>query len=432
MRNKKYLPMTAAVFLIMLFMFQSSVTYAAKPIKPEPTTEPTTEPPTQSSSIDITTLDSSFVINEDESLSFSIKASMKTNIDVSWGVEGDTANQVALLSETASKSGKRNITYYETANFEFSTVDITEATQYVFTISAYEGDVYQDQVIVTIIVNPVIITVPQTFSYVALGDSIPFGVSYEYLTVWDILFPSTMNPHIVSYSDQLNTYFKSIYATDHVYSFSDLSVSGYNAIDLLRDLDGTNPNSAYITNLVANADVISLCIGANDIMDAAPEGDLGRDFYNINWDVATAGRAAFEAQYPQIIEWIKFLNPDVKLMVMTIYNPYNVSDKGPGSEEIGYHSLVESYLSGTEGSLGLNTLIKQLDTTYGDSFDYNYVDVHDYFEKYFSDNKGAVTGFYDVTLPVVGTTIQDPHPDKNGQAIIYDLHYSVFNGIAIQ
>lgn len=46
------------------------------------------------------------------------------------------------------------------------------------------------------------------------------------------------------------------------------------------------------------ADVITLCVGANDIMDAAGRGFSGLQKYDIDWAVADAGRNNFERDWP--------------------------------------------------------------------------------------------------------------------------------------
>jgi hypothetical protein len=47
------------------------------------------------------------------------------------------------------------------------------------------------------------------------------------------------------------------------------------------------------------------------------------------------------------------------------------------------------------------------------------VDVHKYFDEFYGNSKGSVTGFY-------GNWVQDPHPDPNGQTVIYNLHQFPF------
>ncbi len=273
------------------------------------------------------------------------------------------------------------------------------------------------------------------FVYVALGDSIPAGVSYEYNQTGGI---------IESYTDKMyislgNQYAKVVY--------HDKTISGMN-IYLLPSQNPDNEITLYdqvmydevTQNYIDSADLITLCIGANDIMDAARRkiADLLLfeftyiDFYDIDLKTADDGRATFEKYWPLIIDKIKSINPDVKLMVMTVYNPYNFNDNtsytiGEGQDtNLSIHDQVDLYLSGTsESSRGINTIIKEYEFDNYNSQNYKVVDVHSYFESDYKDAKGAVTGFYGLS-PILWVPIKDPHPDNTGQNEIYNLHFKAY------
>lgn len=403
-RSKKSI---LGLILIVLLISQSSLAFAAKPTKP-------TDPPVPTSQIDITTSNLNLTIPENQNLSFDVALKKTSDLAITWSEIGTSTDLLSAPTITTStKSVKRSTTYYETATYNFTPIDIEANTIYSYTINAYNSDVNQDSITVTITVTPVTSPppVPEEFVYVALGDSIPSGVSYEYN-----IFGGTID----SYADKMDDYFSASHTN---YSFYDLSVSGDNAIDLYQDLQ----TSSFQT-LISRADVITLCIGANDIMDAAPEATLGRDFYYIQWSVANSGRTQFESLWPQIIGLIDQYS-DAKLMVMTIYNPYNQNDLHSYSVESGMdpnltiHDQVEWYMENTSNTPGLNTIIRNTaNQTLG--LDYRIVEVHNYFEKYYPNSKQDVTGFYGLTF--LGIPVKDPHPDKNGQTVIYGLHTAAY------
>lgn len=261
---------------------------------------------------------------------------------------------------------------------------------------------------ITIHVTPIVVNDP--FVYVALGDSIPSGVSYE---------GSLTAKNIESYSDKLAIQFDN---ANNQFEYFDYAVSGYNAIDVFLQV-----NNPTYQNAISRADVITLCVGANDIMDAAKRNWTGSiNFYSIDWAKAEVGRIAFETYWPQIIRKIQTLNSDVDLIVSTIYNPYNKNDSKSYNKIAGQntslliHDQVDLYLwNNTTSKLGLNTIILNYKSAPMLSLKYIVVNVHELFESNYLNSKGSVTGFY-------GNWVQDPHPDPNGQTIIYNLHKSVY------
>ncbi len=240
-------------------------------------------------------------------------------------------------------------------------------------------------------------------TYVALGDSIPYGQYYT--SVWNYLFGGTDTD---SYVEQFARYLgDSVGEVD----FHDESVSGYHASEVLTQI-------GQISDLIEEADVITLSVGANDIMDAAPRGWGGLDKYNIEWSVADTGRDNFESYWPQVIDAVENLNPDVTLMVMTIYNPYRLSDS--------YYEQVEEYFSSTSaGDYGLNHIIEEFmvldNSDYGDivvdGFDYRVVDIHQLFVDEDPDSH-SYTRFYE--------SFCDPHPLQIFQNRIYEEHVESF------
>lgn len=241
---------------------------------------------------------------------------------------------------------------------------------------------------------------PQPLKYVALGDSIPYG--YYYTSLWNYLFGGTDTD---SYVEQLARSL-GVASVD----FFDASVSGYNTVEVYNQIN-------TIIDEISAADVITLCVGANDIMDAAGRGSSGLLKYDINWTVANNGRDSFQLYWPQLIDRIETLNPDVTLVVMTIYNPYRLTDS--------FYNQVDPYFSASTGSeLGLNYIIENTltleDTDWSDllaeDFDYRVADVYDAFNAH--SNKDSLTGFY--------RSFCDPHPNQLGQNVIFEEHMKLF------
>lgn len=300
-----------------------------------------------------------------------------------------------------------NVSGVENISFDSSTITFTPQ-------SSQLGEILLNYVVTdgefsdegSIKINVTQIVVPETFVYVALGDSIPSGVSYE-----DSLFQKIID----SYSDKLAKYYSDRNAN---FYYHDFAVSGFNAIDVYNQLDASSVQIA-----IQDANVITLCVGANDIMDAAKRKWTGAiDFYNINWATADTGRKAFEYYWPRIVLKIQELNPDVKLMVTTIYNPYNKNDAKTYNKVSGQdtslliHDQVDLYLwNDAPLKQGLNTIITNFGQTNALTLNYTVVDVHNHFETNYENTKGDVTAFY-------GNWVQDPHPDPNGQMVIFNLH----------
>ena len=223
--------------------------------------------------------------------------------DTATGKIGDTVRVYALTNDTDidTASGSLSILTYTPV----SGVTITKGTDY-FDISTDAKGVYTFQYSVSDGMaesNPASVTI--TFSgelvYVALGDSIPDG--YYYTSVWNYLAGGTDS---YSYIEQFRDALGILPA-----NYYDESVSGFNTVDVHNQL-----SNATIQAAIAKADVITLCIGGNEIMNAAPRTLSGLDKYNIDWAVADQGRDAFEANWIGIVDGIETLNPDVTLIVM--------------------------------------------------------------------------------------------------------------------
>ncbi len=76
-----------------------------------------------------------------------------------------------------------------------------------------------------------------------------------------------------------------------------------------------------------NADLITLCIGGNNVMAAVQIPGFTRAYL----PGLEAGTRRFERVYPQIIRELRRLNPHCRLLSMTVYNPIPAGGNPPYS-----------------------------------------------------------------------------------------------------
>ena len=276
------------------------------------------------------------------------------------------------------------------------TVDTSTAGTYVITynVSDAAGNAAEE---VTRTVNVEEPVVNPTIHYLALGDSIATGTTGISGTMY-------------TYAYQFRDYLSGIYGNNLTYN--NLAVDGDDAGELLYRL---NNESTYITE-VENADIITLSIGGNNIMDAARDSS----FWEIDTAIAEAGTSAFEVDYPALIARIRQLNPDVEIISMTLYNPYNSASHPtgyPADEQL--HDIGQYYIG------RINDSIRSISDV-----NYKIVDVHASFYAYGEIGKmGDITFFYPRyswwTWWYMKLT-RDPHPNQTGQDIIRDLFIEAY------
>ena len=133
-------------------------------------------------------------------------------------------------------------------------------------------------------------------NYVVLGDSIGWGAG------------------VLNHDDAC---FGRIVADTNGYRFTNLAHNGDRSENLLEKLQRSSVSEA-----VGAADIISISIGGNDFLTSnlpllVLEGTFGQ-YKRFN----TIG-AAYRANFEKIIERILTLNPDVQILMQTLYNPGN-------------------------------------------------------------------------------------------------------------
>lgn len=229
---------------------------------------------------------------------------------------------------------------------------------------------------------------PTSYDYLALGDSIATGT---------VGLGSPTYSYVYQFNDYLST------VQDNT-TFTNLAHDGDTSGDLLNKLEHDNT----FIDAVIEAEIITISIGGNNLLDAGNSPY----FTSINTAIALANTINFENEYPLIIAEINTLNPEVEIMVMTLYNPYNVSN-GSGflyNNDAYLHTTTDIYLSRINDAISGSNV--------------NVVDVYSEFNVYAENNNmDDITLFYD------GWLWRDPHPNQTGQDIIYGLHQGVYDSI---
>lgn len=235
-------------------------------------------------------------------------------------------------------------------------------------------------------------------TYVSLGDSIAKGTIY----------PGKTN---LSFVDYFHDYLIRENPGDNVY-LKRFEQDGHRTNDLIVKLK----ENRSIKNAISQANIITLSIGGNNLMQAAKDKSslTGYDWTNLDLYVADRGHYDFSIHWPWIINYIRTLNPYATLIVLTVFNPYNLSDKN-------YRYIVDSYLF-RAGDQGINDIIKD-----SSNLGYEIADVYSSFDNYFN-KMGEITYFYPSNFDPVGNLTRNPHPKPKGHQIIYSLVKKAYLG----
>lgn len=284
-------------------------------------------------------------------------------------------------------------------------------------------------------------------NYVSLGDSIAAGYGLdEYSGEASIVSQS----YPCLYQNGL----KGRYSNVNAISFAKSGITTADLITMLQD--------ESVVSSLRNADVITICIGANDILAPASAGLV--DYFvkdkDITGDLAE-GLATFSQNFPTVIGKLNEINKDAQKIFMNVYNPYKelinathgvsisagslINVTIAQEKLIGIGSIAETYISGnkeeyTSGNsasrvYGLNERMKgfiegrnvvdgsplQVDTA-----NCHLVDVKTAFDSYNGEQRivcadildyETITTTYDA-VHVEITTRLDPHPTVLGHSLI--------------
>lgn len=269
-------------------------------------------------------------------------------------------------------------------------------------------------------------------SYVALGDSITtgYGLSAD---------NNVETNKSLSFAAQV--------ATNNIFALNNLAEDGETSASLLDKLTKSDdPDYETVTEAVKSADVITITIGGNDLMDALyaylaeNKPELGKADEIAN-KLATGGfdttaltsliplisqfgtsqeltdaLSAFGISLQSIVNTIKECNPDVHIVVTTQYDPYSHID----TTNLGvFKETIDSVLAVfTNGVNALNEKINVQDASY------KVADVHTAFENDTSGDplrNAKFTSLQDYNL--------DFHPNAEGHKVIAGVVGEAVKGV---
>ena len=276
-------------------------------------------------------------------------------------------------------------------------------------------------------------------NYLALGDSIADGYALEGYLGYNFI----ENAYTTRFKNKLETDYLDINVSSLTYA-----KEGDKTYNLLQKLD-------TFYSAVSNADIITICIGANDILGLALQNVS--DFINGNLtvaemeDILEGGINTFKINFPKVLNKIYKINPNAKVIFNNIYNPYKcfyltgawgllASLAGIDINNVNKISeITEVYLAGGTNSQGenvsgLNNLLASfINESNCDNF--FLADVKAVFDKYITDN-GSDAYSDIVNVNANNITLQnfnnfsayaDPHPTAKGHKLIFETIYSMFN-----
>ena len=195
-----------------------------------------------------------------------------------------------------------------------------------------------------------VIDLTNKFVYVSLGDSIGAGHSLRfYNSGTDTQFgiPDEYVPTITKpYTDIEEGCYTDLIAKELISARDDVFVrsfarSGDRVENLLEKLN--NENVVYF---LENADVVTVCIGANNILIPAMEhfGDYilnGKQMLDrLESDIDNTIIPELETSYETLINTLNSINPNAKYVFTTIYNPYKFLHLDEGEEGF-FKGLIE-------------------------------------------------------------------------------------------
>jgi lysophospholipase L1-like esterase len=162
----------------------------------------------------------------------------------------------------------------------------------------------------------------ESLKYVSLGDSIAYGIGAS----------SSDKSYVGRMSGYLSKKYKS-------FSVENLTIPGITSSQLLLQL--TNPELAVSSipkdfelrnyaikvcksteSAVKTADVITISIGGKNLLGGVDVAKGKIDFVAVSRDMV-----GFSTDWPKIIQAIRKLNPNVKILAMTVYDPFKKDDK---------------------------------------------------------------------------------------------------------
>lgn len=202
-------------------------------------------------------------------------------------------------------------------------------------------------------------------------------------------------------ADLENERYSSLIAAEYGCTVHNYAIPGDDGADLLALLD-----EGACTEL-ANATVIVLSIGANNVLKAAEtlapyleqvqNGTVQTIDMSETFDVIVAGIDRFKTELPQIIQKIRAVNADAQIIFQTVYNPY----RDYTEFKVEQNGLQLSFAAFSASCvIGINDVIKEN----ADEQGYTVCEIYEPFKEYEGNLINALPD---------GSNV-DPHPNAEG------------------
>jgi lysophospholipase L1-like esterase len=255
--------------------------------------------------------------------------------------------------------------------------------------------------------------------YAALGDSIAYGIGASEFSSYESSYiaPPGMN----GYTDMFNKHLSRAYGE---VTYANVSLPGVTSAQMKDSLVTPTTAFDFATNAaVTNADILTISIGGNDILQPIKafigsnqgylvpgvlERILAMDMatWPIELQVLAAELGANSTQFGP--HWMAIMT-DIRatkgstadIYVNTVYNPF------PADSPL--YDFAKVFIA------GINTPIRALDMQYG----YKVVDVGSAFDEYHNKVKPLVHDLTDMTVAL--------HPTDRGYKTIYKMHKNLLH-----
>ena len=156
----------------------------------------------------------------------------------------------------------------------------------------------------------------EPLNYLALGDSLAAGMNENYEIGYGYA-----DYIAIQYADEVNP----------IQFNKGFSFPGYTTVNVLNDikanvtkniydLSGASQTTTTIQHAIEQADLITLSVGANDVLKYVDRSESGRFTFDLPAVLQTIQTVS--ANYEEIFAEIKKINPEADVVVMGLYNPF--------------------------------------------------------------------------------------------------------------
>lgn len=280
--------------------------------------------------------------------------------------------------------------------------------------------------------------------YVALGDSIADGTRLEGYQKYTFVDGSYTN----NIKENLELYY------DGQVESTTYAMASSNTTDFLALLNGQRTdryadlNTDEVLQTIKDADIITVCIGANDILLPAINNIMpfimGQATVSDMEAILANGLVNFTTNYPKILAKLTELNPDAIIVFNDIYNPYKcfklTGQMADSAESLNIFNvsninkmgeITETYLSGGVNSqeqeiIGLNQLMERYIYERNNE-NFKFVEIKKEFDMVANNDASQYSQLVNVDVNKIQfkfpeglnfNSYADPHPTQTGHELI--------------